>query len=701
MQELAGAPSFEAKESGDAVKAAPDATCDSDGFRLSCDALSFTVHRHERNLYKRYCRGKRRKALLHQVSFACAPGECVGILGPSGSGKTTLLSILAGHRYQGAWLEGKIVVDGQDLQDFVGEGRSCFIPQDDVLLGGLTPRESLRFAASLKLDEPEEARRAKVESVLAQLQLAECAETRIGGVEQKGISGGQRRRLSIGLELLTDPSLVLVDEATSGLDSKMAEDVMEILFTMARRQQRTVICSIHQPSFRIFSRFHKVLLLAQGRALYFGDTGGAQAFFAGMAMGLDLGPRDNPADVYMRWLQDPAVLAALLRQIGVDAGGASADEYDRLEMGESPADRLVQGEGGAAWSWVPSGFRYMKIGGGGGVFGSLGDSGGPAPAAGGAAWARDALTKMRGFLVAPQGPEREFATGRGRQTAVLIVRELYDHLKDPEKTLQSVLAKATVGFVAGVVWVNQAGDTQDAIYPVRSALFVVCINHVLDTVVCTALAMPRSKPLLAREHRNGYYSLPAYTTALILVNCAVAAANTVAFSLPCVYLIGLRSDPAGFFTFLAASTLLTWIAVSAGVGLGAFTETYSQAQAAIAPTILPLILFSGYLVPLRQLPAVFRPFYHLSFFQYGMSIMEANEFRGVTFQDCDRASFGNGTAASLSPSLTCFETGEELLHHNSVQVGDMPLDFLVLCLTWAAVSVLAHYAIASSVRRYA
>ena len=153
------------------------------------------------------------KMILTDVSCHFRPGELTALMGPSGSGKTTLLATLAGHNAHQGTRGGQLLVNGGPLPSAFKQ-MSTFIPQDDVLLAGLSPREALSFAAELRVAKPRAERTALVESLLSQLGLHECADTRIGNVDRRGISGGQRKRVSVGLELVTDPAVVFVDEAT-------------------------------------------------------------------------------------------------------------------------------------------------------------------------------------------------------------------------------------------------------------------------------------------------------------------------------------------------------------------------------------------------------------------------------------------------------------------------------------------------------
>lgn len=161
----------------------------------------------------------------------------------------------------------------------------------------MTVRECLEFAAKLKLPGTLPMKIARVNKLIHDLKLTKCANTRIGGPLVKGVSGGERKRTSIGVELITDPSLIFLDEPTTGLDSFTATNVMEILGDLARKDGRTVVSTIHQPNSDIFEMFDRLLLLARGKIIYFNEARLSVDYFA--SLGEACPDLSNPADFFM------------------------------------------------------------------------------------------------------------------------------------------------------------------------------------------------------------------------------------------------------------------------------------------------------------------------------------------------------------------------------------------------------------------
>lgn len=200
-------------------------------------------------------------------------------MGPSGCGKSTLLDTLAGRLASTAAWEGDIRVNGHKSR--LSYGRSAYVTQDEVLIGTLTVEETLMYAARLRLPPSltAAAKQDVVDGVMAELGLESVRNTYIGNWFIRGVSGGQRRRVSIGCELVVNPTLLFLDEPTSGLDSAAAFHVMSAVRRLASGC-RTILAVIHQPASETFELFDKLCLLAAGDCVYFGDASRAADMFA-------------------------------------------------------------------------------------------------------------------------------------------------------------------------------------------------------------------------------------------------------------------------------------------------------------------------------------------------------------------------------------------------------------------------------------
>jgi len=213
--------------------------------------------------------------------FIIISGEVLAIMGPSGAGKTSLLNILSQRVKK---FSGKLIVNNQSTSKSLKQLRSAsaFVQQDDVLIGNLTVREVLVYASLLRLPTlmPHSEKMARVQAVIDELGLSKCANTKVGIIGfTKGISGGERKRLAIAVELLTSPSVIFLDEPTTGLDARTALNIMETIGKLAK-SGRTIILTIHQPRSDIVALFDKLLVLARGRVSFFGKAADAPGYFS-------------------------------------------------------------------------------------------------------------------------------------------------------------------------------------------------------------------------------------------------------------------------------------------------------------------------------------------------------------------------------------------------------------------------------------
>ncbi|KAL3849396.1 hypothetical protein ACJIZ3_011278 [Penstemon smallii] len=216
----------------------------------------------------------------------------LAMLGPSGSGKTTLLTALGGRL--GGHLAGNITYNNKPFSNTM-KSNIGFVTQDDILYPNLTVTETLVYTALLRLPKTltEEQKAQHAEAVINQLGLTRCKDSIIGGGLLRGVSGGERKRVSIGQEMLINPGLLFLDEPTSGLDSTTAQRIVSTLWELANGG-RTIIMTIHQPSSRLFYMFHKVLLLSEGNTMYFGKGSNALDYFS--SIGFAPSVAMNPAE---------------------------------------------------------------------------------------------------------------------------------------------------------------------------------------------------------------------------------------------------------------------------------------------------------------------------------------------------------------------------------------------------------------------
>ncbi|XP_024387337.1 ABC transporter G family member 11 isoform X3 [Physcomitrium patens] len=242
--------------------------------------------------------GKPSRSILVGATGYVEPGSILAIMGPSGSGKSTLLDALAGRLAPNTVQTGDILLNGQSKTS-LSYGVAAYVTQEDVLIGTLTVFESIMYSASLRLpgNITKTEKRAIVDRTIREMGLWDSQNSYVGNFFLRGLSGGEKRRLSIALQILTRPPLLLLDEPTSGLDSAAAYFVVSTLKNLAK-EGCTVVSSIHQPSSEVFALFDNLTLLSNGHTIYFGETANASEFFA--ASNHPCPPLRNPSDHYLQ-----------------------------------------------------------------------------------------------------------------------------------------------------------------------------------------------------------------------------------------------------------------------------------------------------------------------------------------------------------------------------------------------------------------
>jgi ABC-type multidrug transport system ATPase subunit/pSer/pThr/pTyr-binding forkhead associated (FHA) protein len=490
------------------------------------------------------------RRLLEGVSLVIQPGEMVAIMGPSGAGKSTLLSVLNG---QVAPAAGRIVIGGLDLHEHFDlfRGRIGYVPQDDILHADLTVWQALWYAARLRLprDMADDEIESRIRRVLSQLGLEGTEHTRVGDQRKRGVSGGQRKRVNLAMELLTDPPILVLDEPTSGLSSTDTMSVIELLRSLADTG-KTILVTIHQPSLQAYEKFDAVAVIARdpstrqiGRLAWFGRAWpDAVNFFEPQAPGA---PHPTTADGLLRGLATRPV-----------------------------ADWVRQWEQSVAKSiWVD------------------GRAGTHAARAG----------------AAPRPQPRPVE--RLSQFFTLVKRGLAVKAADRWNTAVLFLQAPLVGLLIAAVFskVLRAAPTGES-WPhagvsMATMMFVTALAAIWFGCSATAREIVAEWPIYRRERMVGL-SILAYLgskTALLLGIAAVQAA----------LLLGIVAWACGVQSPWWHLALVLYAAGLAGGALGlvvsATLRTTESATAILPVLLMPMIVLGGVLVPLSDLPKITQP----------------------------------------------------------------------------------------------
>lgn len=516
------------------------------------------------------------KTILDDISAEMPSGSLTAIIGGSGSGKTSLLNQMSG-RMQGKRLaaSGRTLFNGSaDPQSI----RSAYVIQQDILLHTLTVRETLTYAAQLRLPSSvsQAERKQLVEEVILELSLKEAADTRIGNHAHKGCSGGEKRRTSIGVQLLSNPSLLWLDEPTTGLDSTSAYQVVKTLQNLARRG-RTIIVTIHQPRSEIFSLFDTVVLLTRGSPAYAGSAKDCLAYFTNL--GHDMPPFTNPAEY-------------LIDLVSVD---------NRSDEAEAAAESRV---------------NHIKE-----------------------AW-REHLSRSANEKTDPS-PNAEMnvrkthvqKTSLVQQIRVLTARTWITTIRDPMGMFGSLLEAVAMAVITGWIFLKIDGSLS-GIRSRQGALYNAAALQGYLILLYETYRLTNDIQLFDEERRQGVVSIPAFLISRRLARFFIEDIPVpLVFSLIYYFMCGFRADGEQFLTFSSVVLLLQYIAVCFAMTCIAVSRHFAGASLVANLAYTLQSMGCGYFIQSNTIPIYVRWTKWVCYLFYAFGALSANEFTGQ-FYDC-------------------------------------------------------------------
>ncbi|XP_030344642.1 broad substrate specificity ATP-binding cassette transporter ABCG2-like isoform X2 [Strigops habroptila] len=541
------------------------------------------------------------KKILHNVYGIMKPG-LNAILGPTGSGKSSLLDVLAARK-DPAGLSGEVLIDGiPQPPNF--KCISGYVVQDDVVMGTMTVRENLHFSAALRLPSSisVKEKEERVTQVISELGLSKVADAKVGTEFIRGVSGGERKRTNIGMELITEPPVLFLDEPTTGLDASTANAVLILLKKLSRRG-RTIIFSIHQPRYSIFKLFDSLTLLALGKVLYHGPANQALEYFR--SIGYECEPFNNPADFFLDIINGDSTAVAASKD-------NNSPEVTRKEV--SSENGVAEGNGDSSVVDVLH-QKYLNS--------SLYQS------------TKEALGNMelgRGSKqkASKQGHEITYANGFFTQLYWVSKRSLKNLIRSPQASIAQIAVTMLLAVVVGAIFFGVKLD-QTGIQNRVGSLFFVTTHHCFSSVSAIELFI-RDKKLFVHQYTSGYYRVSAYFLAM-LIGDLLPMRTAPAFIFSCIsyWMIGYQPAAGRFFFFMLSLTLVSYTATAMALAISAGMEVVAVANLLITICFILMLMFSGLLVNLTSVMAWLNWLKYFSIPRYGLTALEVNEFRNLYF----------------------------------------------------------------------
>ncbi|KAJ4707609.1 ABC transporter-like protein [Melia azedarach] len=533
--------------------------------------------------------GSKEKTILNGITGMVCPGEILAMLGPSGSGKTTLLSALGG-RLNGK-LTGKITYNGQPFSGSI-KRRTGFVAQNDILYPHLTVTETLLFTALLRLPSrlPENEKIQHVEQVIAELGLTRCRNSMIGGPLVRGISGGEKKRVSIAQEMLINPCLLLLDEPTSGLDSTTAQRILTTIKRLANGG-RTIVTTIHQPSSRLYHMFDKVVLLSEGCPIYNGPASTALEYFA--CIGFSTSMIVNPADLLLDL-----------------ANGINPDFKNSTEQGENTEQdqKLVREALKSAYQKNIS--TKLKA--------ELENSD-----------ANNCSSTKNGSARNDRKAE-QWCTSWWHQFKVLLKRGVKERRYEAFNKLR-IFQVISVAVLGGLLWWHTPiSRIQDQI----ALLFFFSVFWGFYPLYNAVFTFPQERTMLIKERSSGMYRLSSYFLAKTFGDLPLELALPTAFVFIIYWMGGLKPDPVTFILSLLVVLYSVLVAQSLGLAIGAILMDVKQATTLASVTTLVFLMAGGYYV--QQIPPFIVWLKYLSYSYYCYKLLLGVQYNEDDYYECSK-----------------------------------------------------------------
>ncbi|KAK8858621.1 hypothetical protein IAR55_002850 [Kwoniella newhampshirensis] len=550
------------------------------------------------------------RVVLRDSSGQIPPGGFCCILGPSGAGKSTLVDVLAGKRKTGR-VQGKVGFMRPEGGD--GRVKIGYVDQSDVLSPTSTVLETLLFAANLRLPESmsPSIKAERANEVLSQLHLTDIANTRIGSSDHRGISGGEARRVSIGVELVAAPDVLVLDEPTSGLDSVSAARLVRLLKDLAR-EGTTILASIHQPSSALYHAFDQVVLLSGGRQLYFGPGGSRPAeYFA--KQGRVCPDGYNVADHLLEIASGP-IDGLITGSAVIENDGRESSPSTKSSSNEEPTRSLTNATYSREtpmieknMSYPPSAPTLLK-------HASTGTS--------------NNLSGIRAGQIREDAwwkwPKNHCATTFLTQVEVLSGREWRNLKRDKTLFVAHTLLACILGVFAGGLYYKVGITIAGFQNRVGSLFFLGSLIAFSSLSALYNLVEVRS--LFLRERSGNFYSPQAWLLSRVIFDVIpLRLIPTILVSIIVYFMVGLSHDAARFFKFL-----LIIAEFSLGMTLFNFLLACLFTHGGVAILLsslcnLFLMTYAGFFVNISQIPPVLRWLRYFSTLGYTLEALSINE----------------------------------------------------------------------------
>uniref|UniRef100_A0A672LFG2 ATP-binding cassette, sub-family G (WHITE), member 2c n=1 Tax=Sinocyclocheilus grahami TaxID=75366 RepID=A0A672LFG2_SINGR len=452
----------------------------------------------------------------------------------------------------------------------------CFtsiVAINDILMGTLTVRENLAFSANLCLSRKEYSsadKKMRVDSVIQELGLKDCADTKIRTMFLRGVSGGEKKRCSIGMELITSPSLLFLDEPTTGLDANTANSIIELL-----QKYHTLIFSIHQPRYSIFSQFDHLTLMNKGEIIYAGAANKAITYFEDLDFFLDVTNR------------------TVLPQIHNNQSDKCSSS-EEMEENENPLAVIYRQSP-----------HFLKV--------------------------KDRLSQISDGLEVTKGDRVGYATPFCYQLMLVSGRTVRNILRNPQTSYAQLFLNIFFGILVGLIYYQIPHTLPEALQNRTGAFFFLVINMVFGNLSAVELFISE-RVLFIHENSSGFYRTSVYFLSKVFADLIPNRILPVfIFSAIPYFMMGLKPGVEAFFLYCLTMSMVSLSAVSLAFLVSASVGSFAMANILIALPYVLMMVFGGFLVNLNSMLSWMSWLKWASIFRYGYNALAINELKDQVF----------------------------------------------------------------------
>ncbi|KAI3924000.1 hypothetical protein MKW92_010536 [Papaver armeniacum] len=530
------------------------------------------------------------KTLLNNISGEAKDGEILAVLGASGSGKSTLIDAIANRIAKGS-LKGTVTLNGEVLQSRLQKVISAYVMQDDLLYPMLTVEETLMFSAEFRLPRSlsKSKKKARVQALIDQLGLRNAANTVIGDEGHRGVSGGERRRVSIGTDIIHDPILLFLDEPTSGLDSTSAFMVIKVLQRIAQSGS-IVMMSIHQPSYRILGLLDRVIFLSRGQTVFNGRPSNLPRFFEDF--GHPIPENENKTEFALDFIREQEVSPA---------GTKSLVEFNKTWIYMNRKNSCTYSANGVD-------YRGLSL--------------------------KEAISASisKGKLVSGAtnndpnftSTMETFANPPWTEINVLNRRSLLNMKRMPELVGIRLGAVTITGFILATVFWHL--DNSPRGLQERLGFFAFAMSTTYYTCAEALPVFLTEKFIFMRETAYNAYRRSSYVLSRAIVDLPALVLLSVAFAVITYWSVGLAGGFHGFLFFFLIILASFWAGSSFVTFLSSVISHVMVGYTVVVAVLAYFLLFSGFFMNRDRMPVYWLWFHYISLIKYPFEAVLQNEF---------------------------------------------------------------------------